>query len=220
MRKVIEKLVPQSVRWRLHPLRARVERQLWRLKGRPAQGNHFKQERCLAIGAEYDCRVLVETGTHVGEMVAATRRQFEAVYSIELFRPLYDSTRRRFRRATNVFLYHGDSAVCLPEVLRRVDGRALFWLDGHYSGEGTGKGASECPVLGELDAIATHARNDHCILIDDARHFGVHPDYPPIEEIRRRLLGINPDYEVSVEHDCIAALPPRGRRGAGALARS
>jgi len=208
MRLVIDKLVPQSVRWRLHPLRARVERQVWRLRGRPAVGNHFKQERVLRLGAQYGCRILVETGTHVGEMVAATRRQFDAVYSIELFRPLFESSRRRFRNARNVFLYQGDSAQCLPQVIARVDGRALFWLDGHYSGEGTGKGESECPVLGELTAIATHPRHDHCILIDDARLFGVHPDYPPVEEIRRQLLRINPAYTVTVQDDCIVALPP------------
>jgi hypothetical protein len=209
MKSVLRHVVPRSVRWALHPWRMRIHREVWRLKGSPAEGMFFKQQRLLGIARQHDCRILVETGTFLGDMVEAARSQFDEVHSIELYQPLHDTARRRFRRATNVFLYQGDSAVRMPEVLRRVKDRALFWLDGHYSGQGTGKGPTECPVVGELDAIATHPRNDHCILIDDASAFGVHPDYPPIEDIRRRLLAINPRYDVRVEGEWIIALPPR-----------
>jgi hypothetical protein len=94
-------------------------------------------------------------------------------------------------------------------MIRDISVRAIFWLDGHYSGPGTAKGEAECPVTAELNAIEKHPRSDHCILIDDADCFaGSAPTYPNLREVRRQLLAINPKYNITVERNCIFALPP------------
>jgi hypothetical protein len=203
------KALRNALRGPLHGWRVRAGRAAWRIRGRPAEGMYFKQERCRRIGAEYGCETLVETGTFWGDMIDAMRPHYRKIHSIELYEPLFRRASHRYRHDPGVTIHHGDSAEVLPRVLEGVSGRALFWLDGHYCGEGTGLGASECPVEGELDAIAAHERRDHCILIDDARLFGLNPDYPTTEEVRLRLLRINPGYRIAVEHDCITALPPR-----------
>ena len=41
----------------------------------------------------------------------------------------------------------------VPELVRQLDGPALFWLDGHYSGGDTAKGELDTPVSAELESI-------------------------------------------------------------------
>lgn len=182
----------------------------WWLTGRRPNDEfgHYKRLRLREVGRQYGCATLVESGTFHGETVAFARKWFRKVISIELLPQLYEMNRRRFRSATNVRLFGGDSGNVLPEAIREIDGRALFWLDGHYSGPGTARAEnSECPVVAELAAIRASGRFDDCILIDDARLFGVNPDYPKIDEVTKILRGINSNYEIRVEEDCIHALP-------------
>ena len=63
-------------------------------------------------------------------------------------------------------------------MINTSNGRILFWLDGHYSGEGTGGCDEVCPIIAELRLIAQSKRKDHCILIDDARLFIGEDGYP------------------------------------------
>jgi len=94
----------------------------------------------------------------------------------------------------------------MSEMIEKISGRVLFWLDAHYSGPGTAKGETECPLITELDTIKKHHRNNHCILIDDAHFFdGSH--YPSLETVREKLLSINRNYNIFVQRDCILALP-------------
>jgi hypothetical protein len=107
-----------------------------------------------------------------------------------------------------VFLYHGDSKNVLGKILNCAEGRILFWLDGHYSGPGTGRGDTDCPLLLELLEIADHPRKDHCILIDDARLFDAQKEYPTIEQVTAGLHRINHEYRIEVKGDIVRALPP------------
>jgi hypothetical protein len=195
-------------RGKLRGLWVGIGRVRWALEGRPDVGMYFKQERCRRIARAHGCRVLIETGTFLGDMVEAMRGSVAAIHSIELDEELFAQAVRRFQSAPEVHLYQGDSAEKLPIVLRQVSERAIIWLDGHYSGEGTGRGSADCPVLAELDALVASGRPDHCILIDDAADFGRLPGYPSLDAIRSRLHAINPAYSVQIENNCIIALPP------------
>ncbi len=194
----------------VRPLLYRIRWTVWCLKGKPAGDlySFFKRQRIIELGGKYECKTFVETGTFIGDTVNAVKRNFETVLSVEVFKPLFDSNRERFKNCTDVYLWHGDSSLLMPEMLKMVSERAIFWLDGHYSGSGTGKADKECPLVAELMAIARHKRKDHVILIDDARCFGVYPDYPSLEETKKLLLSINPAYQITVKDDAIIVLPP------------
>jgi len=181
---------------------------VWVMQGKPAPDNHIhKRKRILAIAKRYSCSSFIETGTFYGQMINAVKDQFDKVLSVELFEPLYYLNKAAFTNVPHILLYHGDSTLELTNMLKAVSGRILFWLDGHYSGDGTACGSVESPIFSELELIKNDSRKDHCILIDDARLFMGQGGYPTIESTRNKLLEINHNYEIIVEHDCIIALP-------------
>src|SRR5689334_17814500 len=92
-------------------------------------------------GRTHGLRVLVETGTYRADTVRALRRDFDTIFSIELDETLHADAVTRCAGQSNAVLMKGDSAVVLPEVLARLDGPALFWLDAHYSGGKTATAA-------------------------------------------------------------------------------
>ena len=174
---------------------------------KPPDNHRYKINRIKRIGREFGCQTLLETGTFYGQTVYATRNSFERVLSIEVYEPLYRYNLRQFADVDNVLLFLGDSALLLPKMIRHAEGRILYWLDGHYSGQGTGKGNDECPIFEELIQIKKLNRQTDCILIDDKRLFGIDPAYPALSEIEAALRAINPHYTIFYESDCILALP-------------
>jgi hypothetical protein len=166
----------------------------WKRLGRPVPPPHVHKEAVVAAyGKRYGCRILIETGTYLGEMVGAQQKRFKSIYSIELSDNLYKEAAAKFKNTDNIHLLQGDSAVVLPELLLTIRDRSLFWLDGHYSAGITAKGSKESPILDEVSAILDHGLR-HVLLIDDARMFVGENDYPKIEHLeeiikrRRRNL--------------------------------
>lgn len=187
--------------------RGAVER--WEEQGRPSPPPHvIKQQVLRELAAAYGTQYLVETGTYYGDMIAAMMPHFAHVYSIELSPDLAEKARRRFRRSRKVTIVHGDSAKALDDVIAELDGPALFWLDGHYSGGETACGEKETPVLDELAQIFSAGRDD-VIVIDDARLFGTDPGYPTIGDVRSFVLQHRPEATIEVELDSIRILPRR-----------
>lgn len=194
----------------LKKIRNRVHYIKWILSGEKIPVDHmFKQRRIINLTSKYNCKIFVETGTYYGQMVEALQDRFDKLLSVELFQPLFQHNLKKFSELNKIHLYYGDSSERLPEMLENVNAKALFWLDGHYSGEGTAKGRTECPVISELGAISQHYLKEHVILIDDARCFDGTNDYPTIDELKRLLYSINSKYDISISHDCIIALPPQ-----------
>ena len=148
-------------------------------------------------------KTFVETGTYTGETLAevAVDRTVQAT-SIELADRYYRDAKRRFSSCQNVTLLHGDSGKLLPEVVDKLQAPALFWLDGHYSGDLTAKGDLETPISAELQAILSSSIAGHVILIDDVRCFDGSHDYPHLDEL---LAVIRRDgrYKVEVSTDIL-----------------
>lgn len=67
------------------------------------------------------------------------------------------------------------------------------------------KGELNCPIWKELDTIFKN-RNDHILLINDARDFNGTYDYPTIDEVEKYLHAKNRNYMISVELDIIQAV--------------
>jgi hypothetical protein len=166
-------------------LAERKAESLWRQRGRPPPPpGHVKRTLLHTYARCCDIRVFVETGTYYGDTLAALRNTFDELHSIELDRGLYRQAVTRFARDSRIKLWHGDSGDMLAHVVQAIYRPALFWLDGHYSGEGTARGILCTPISRELAHIGRHALKDyHLIIIDDARSFDGTDNYPTVEEL-------------------------------------
>ena len=164
-----------------------------------------RRELLKEYGRRYGLRTFVETGTYKGDTTWAVKDSFDVLYTIELAPKPHAIAARRFRSFNRVHCLLGDSAVMLPRVLSQINGPALFWLDGHYSGDGTAQGEKDTPVEEELMLILKE-EEDHVILIDDARCFGdkcgckppSHRDrpgsYPTLQWVEGLARGSGYDY--------------------------
>jgi hypothetical protein len=194
-------------RWRIGQRDAREIRQ-WDAAGRPVPPPHSLKQRVLRRhAAEYRLRSLVETGTHVGDMVEAMLRSVDDIYSIELSPRLHEQARERFRGNPRVHLVLGDSSRLLPSILDKLTGPALFWLDGHYSGGFTARGDRDTPILAELGHIYSRPDPGHIVIIDDARCFGVDPAYPSLADVEALVRAHRPDVRIVTVDDSIRITP-------------
>ena len=195
-------------RWSVSPrlvrlTRARIALQ-WRLSGKPLPPpNIVKQHIVIAYQRRYRLRTFVETGTYTGEMVHAVSPYVERVISIEVAPALHAQAARRFAGRDNIRLLLGDSATLLPAVIESLDEPALFWLDGHFMGEESGRGAQDTPIVAEMTSLLSHRVRGHVVLIDDARLFDGTGGYPQVDAfacwIQERRAGTS----VRVDGDII-----------------
>jgi hypothetical protein len=162
----------------------------------------IKQSTIEQFQKNYGYTVLIETGTFLGDMIEAQRNNFTRIFSIELQRELAEKARERFKGVPHIKILQGDSGKLLKTILAEVKEPAIFWLDAHYSGGLTAKGDKECPIYDEIDAILTTKEN-HLVLVDDARCFNGKGDYPAIDELTKYIQDKDSRYKVSVENDII-----------------
>lgn len=176
----------------------------WRSKGwvmpLPAL---LKRAIIKSEAARFGASVLVETGTYQGDTVWFFRRDFAQIFSIEVQPELARLARQRFAAWPHIRIIEGDSAVSLAQIVPQIQGRCVFWLDGHYSAGLTGRGSSDCPIWGELETIATQMKQPALILIDDAKCFGTEKDYPSIPELVDFLSRRMPDCQLQVSNNII-----------------
>jgi hypothetical protein len=167
----------------------------------------------------------VETGTYRGESTVVLARWFERVWSCEPELGPLVGARCRIERdglADRVTLVRDDSARCMPDLLTRVTGPALFWFDAHWSPWMPVDDRPQTPVRAELDAVAAwpHAPGS-VVLVDDVSVFRDERDdpryrddeWPTLDELVARLDAIGCD-RVEIVDDVLvgapAALPPVG----------
>ncbi len=128
------------------------------------------------VQTTFGCDTFVETGTYDGKTARAAASLFQEVHTIELHESLYQAARLHLADASNVTVYNGPSAQMIQKVVPRVEGKILFWLDAHYSGEGTAMSNDNpydpqaiTPICDELKSIKQSGVNECVILIDDIR---------------------------------------------------
>jgi len=177
---------------------------LWRLKGSPQpKVPHLLKQRVIQQYArEFHLPVLVETGANFAHMIYVQKNHFREIYSIELDEWKVRSARRKFAGQPHIHVLQGDSGEVLPALLKDIKEPCLFWLDGHYWEVST-------PVKKELDALFRHPIQGHVLLIDDARWFDGHGDYPSIEQLRERVAREYPGHVLEVKDDIIRIHKPR-----------
>jgi hypothetical protein len=197
----------------IRPIRDGLKEQSWLAAGRLGPPPHsIKYRNIMALADVYGATAFVETGSYFGDMIAKVLPRFDPIISIEVFPPLAQAAKRRFANAAHVEILEGDSTVLLNEAISAITGRIVFWLDGHYSGQGTGRADNDSPISHEMEIIfsARVSRGFRdLVLIDDARFFDGTNGYPNLKTlmsaVRDQWL-----YNVSCADDCIFVLPPIG----------
>jgi hypothetical protein len=179
----------------------------WINNGKPSPPPHIVKQRAIDDYRKlYNLDTLVETGTYLGDMVEAQSRNFGTIYSIELSKKLYSKAKKRFNGRPTIHLLQGDSGKVLNALVPQLNQPALFWLDGHYSGDMTAMGEKECPVIEEMKAIL-QSMHPHVILIDDARLFTGSNDYPAIAELEKLTETAGKRMQIETRDDIIRITP-------------
>jgi hypothetical protein len=179
-------LLKRAIRGTQSKLTVQFEVLRWRQKGSPVPPPPHVKHAFLQRQARVNrLHVFVETGTRYGDTLAAVGGSFDEMHSIELSPALFEAARERFKYNPKIRLWLGDSAEELPKVLAALQSPALFWLDGHYSGEGTARGDRDTPIVQELTHIANHKLSgSHVAVIDDARLFNGADGYPTLMDLK------------------------------------
>ena len=187
-----------------------AEVKLWNDAGRPVPPPHrIKQQILEGYAANFGTRILIETGTFMGDMLYAMKSHFDRLISIELSPELANKAKTRFIKFSQIEILNGDSGKMLKSVLQDISQPTLFWLDGHYSSGVTARADLDTPIVAELQTIFSHPVDNHVILIDDARLFNGTDDYPTIPELQAMVQKLKPDYSLSVRNDVIRIHPQR-----------
>jgi hypothetical protein len=166
--------------------------------------NHiYKQNRITKIQKEYIFDTFIETGTYYGQMVYCVRNLFRRIYSIEIFEKLATLNARSFRKLKNISIICGDSSIELEKIMNSNPSQSiLFWLDGHYSGIGTGRGEKITPIIAEIRIILKNNPLKYVIIIDDWRLFdGI--DYPSKEDLLNEFSGIRDRVTIYTDSDAL-----------------
>lgn len=147
--------------------------------------------------------ILVETGTWTGDgVLAALAAGFKHVYSCDINGDFVVAAQERFRDYP-VTIRHGASEQILQQLMREIDGPALFFLDAHamppsptaheFSFDTLTPGQEtdpslQCPIERELGIILSNGYRGHAILIDDRQCFGTWMFHYLSEESVRLLV--------------------------------
>ena len=205
---VIDKL-PLTIGRNLYYYKNRYSRQRlikeWEIIGRPLPPPHqYKQLVVEKTGKSFSLTCLVETGTFKGHMIEAQRNNFKKLFSIEIDHDFFNNAKVYFKPYNHIKILQGDSSLKLKEILSEIKNeKVLFWLDGHYSGENTGKGKKDCPILEELGSIFNYKFTSKYILIDDARCFNGTNDYPSIKDLTEFIKIKDPELSIKIVNDII-----------------
>jgi hypothetical protein len=164
-------------------------------------------EAAKIAGKEFD--IAIETGTLYGETTLFLSDKISKVYTIEAFLPLFESAQELFKAKNNIHSLFGDSGIALGELLSKIEPgkKILFWLDAHFSGEGTGVSldGSTCPTFQELNAITSVYGAKNCaVIVDDVRCFGdpAYSHYPSQEFVKEwgRMSGLKTNISSGMFH--------------------
>ena len=118
--------------------------------------------------------IFFETGTCTGCTIFAMERYFSQLYTVEIKDDLFWNLINNYK-SNKIKFYFGDSSIILKEKVESLNNNTIFFLDGHYSHCGTGRGEKDCPLLEELEAIMEKFKHEAIIIINDFRLFGKGP---------------------------------------------
>jgi glycosyltransferase involved in cell wall biosynthesis len=174
--------------------------------GYPAEAPEAADKRAhlLSLFRARGHKTLLESGTFVGDTVEYFLAHAERIISVEVEPKLFADAQRKFHDAANVEIVFGDALYLIPEIVDQLEDPPLIWLDGHFSEGVTGTGDEIEPaasILAQLGAVRTPAGTT--IVVDDLRLFGLHPDFPGLDDLVERARQGFPEARIRVGLDSL-----------------
>jgi hypothetical protein len=161
--------------------------------------------------SQFKSDIFIETGTYKGQGI---RRALDAgmgsVHSIEIDSKWLDILPDELKLDPRVSLHLGDSADVLHQVLLSLDlqvASLTIFLDAHVMTGQVTNANNPCPVLKELEILASHT-NRATVLVDDMRIFATQRDSwnrISVDDVRSKVLEINDEYSIRFENDLLIA---------------
>lgn len=143
----------------------------------------MRDHRDLILDVKGVRSVFVETGSAQGDTTDWASRFFRRVITVEYQYDNYRAVVERFWDYDNVTMIHGDSKDWVKPIAYMLgDTPAVWYLDAHYVGSGEEAPSGNTPIKYELKVIMSLRRFD-VVVVDDARLFGVDPNYPSLETV-------------------------------------
>ena len=126
-----------------------------------------------SVLSKYKNDIFVETGTLWGEAVeVAIECGFKKIYTVDIDPEKVKHSRKKFAKeikSGQVEVLEGDTFKMFPDILKKIDAPATFWLDAHW--DGGPMGDYKCPLPFELEALLTHPKKKHTLLVDVPSNF-------------------------------------------------
>lgn len=161
-----------------------------------------KRARLASVAKHFEPTAFVETGSYHGETAAFMASFVPKVISIEIDPKNSEIAACRCAGSSKVRILQGSSETVLPEIVKSLNGRVMFWLDAHYQ-TGMIRGKRRCPLFDELSIIFAATNIDPIIVVDDARKFIWVNGWPSLRSIKAFVQNKRNDLSFRVSNDMI-----------------
>jgi len=144
-------------------------------------------------------KYFIEGGTYKADSTKVASRLFEQVHTVEIAEDLYTQAKENCTKEgyTNITFYLGDTVKIFPEIIKKVDGPAVWFLDAHQSGCDTKNNGKWVPLIDELKCICRDYKHPGIIIIDDLRLWSNVWDW--IDVSVESVLNIFEEYGVKIK---------------------
>lgn len=165
----------------------------------------WKSRQLIHIGRRIQANYLLETGTYLGNTTRRCAKHFKRIDTIEIDPEIHQQARNHLKPYAHINCVLGDCADKVPTCLEglKPEDRALIFLDGHFSGKGTGRGPLDEPAVDVIHMLESYKTHIYGIVIDDFRMFRTDSSWPSKSELFASLerLFDEKDWKLSVQFD-------------------